>query len=303
VTRVGLAALGLTGAAALLWLLPRELDEPELRALLRGVARPATLLTLLAWTLFALAQLLRRAEWRDRLERLGRYARELHRGALEGGERVDAPIVVRAEHDGLPYRLVVRPEVRGVTHELWAWNSLLTFDLSRASLEARRRGVPHEPAGELELDQAVARLLDSHGQTRVTLGGGVLRAEAPLHDEALDPRALHSTLRALAVIARLVTRDMVSTPAAREGRAFAWTAAGGALRCPFCKDDLDPKALDVEACVACRTLHHGECLGDAGGCTVLGCSAAPTAKARAGRFASRDDRRGRGSSRFTAKDR
>ncbi len=291
-TRVGLAALVLTGAAALLWLLPPELDEPELRALLRGVARPATLFALLAWALCVAFQLLRRAAWRERLEQLARYARELHRGALEGGERPDAPIIVRAEHDGLPYRLVVRPEgVRGVTHELWAWNSLLTFDLARASLEARRRGEPRKPAGELELDQAVARLLDSHGQTRVTLGGGVLRAEAPFSDEALDPRALLSTLRSLAVIARLVTRDMVSTPAAREGRAFAWTAAGGALRCPFCKDDLDPKALDVEACAACRTLHHGECLGDAGGCTVLGCSAAPTPKERAGRFA--DDRRGR----------
>lgn len=292
-TRVGLAALALTAATALLWALPVELDEPELRALLRGLARPLTLLSLLAWAVFALFQLARRAAWRDRLERLGRYARELRRGALEGGERVDAPIVVRAEHDGLPYRLVVRPEgLRGVTHELWAWNSLLSFDLARASLQARQRGEPRRPAGELELDQAVARLLDAHGQTRVTLGGGVLRAEAPFDDAGLEPRALLSTLRALAVIARLVTRDMVSTPAAREGRAFAWTAAGGALRCPFCRDDLDPKGLDVEACAACRTLHHGECLGDAGGCTVLGCSAAPTAKERAGRHA--DDRRARG---------
>lgn len=290
-TRVGLAALALPLVAAALWLLPREVDDGELRALLRGLARPTTLLALLAWAVFALFQLLRRAAWRDRLEQLGRFARELRRGALEGGDRPDAPIIVRAEHDGLPYRLVVRPEgLRGVTHELWAWNSLLTFDLSRASLQARLRGEPRKPAGELELDQAVARLLDSHGQTRVTLGGGVLRAEAPFDDAALEPRALLSTLRALAVIARLVTRDMVATPAAREGRAFAWTAAGGALRCPFCKDDLDPKGLDVEACAACRTLHHGECLGDAGGCTVLGCTAAPSARERAGRHA--DDRDG-----------
>jgi hypothetical protein len=292
VTRVGLCALMLTLATTLLWLAPAELDEPELGALLRGVARPATLLALVAWALFAVVELLRRAAWRERLERLGRYARELRKGALEGGERPDAPIIVSAEHDGLPYRLVVRPEgSRGVTHELWAWNSILTFDLARQSLQARQRGGPRKPAGELELDQAVARLLDAHGQTRVTLGGGVLRAEAPFDDAALDPRALLSTLRALAVIARLVTRDMVSTPAAREGRAFAWTAAGGALRCPFCKDGLDPAAGDVEACAACRTLHHAECLGDAGGCTVLGCSAAPTAKERASRFADRPARR------------
>jgi hypothetical protein len=43
--------------------------------------------------------------------------------------------------------------------------------------------------------------------------------------------------------------------------------------CPFCHGPLAARA--QRACEACGTPHHDDCLGEHGGCTALGCRAAP----------------------------
>lgn len=71
---------------------------------------------------------------------------------------------------------------------------------------------------------------------------------------------------------RLVWRGVQSS-AARSGEGVSAasvqvTPREGA-RCPYCHDDLD--VAEAEPCPGCSTLHHRECLDEAGGCTVLGC--------------------------------
>jgi len=62
-----------------------------------------------------------------------------------------------------------------------------------------------------------------------------------------------------------------------KGRSFGWTGGSRtAVLCPYCREDLDltPAAADaLSACDRCRTLHHVECLAEAGGCTIFGCGA------------------------------
>jgi hypothetical protein len=46
-------------------------------------------------------------------------------------------------------------------------------------------------------------------------------------------------------------------------------APADAMRCPYCKGDLDPDL--AVACGGCGTPHHPACFGEHGACTVLGC--------------------------------
>ena len=67
-------------------------------------------------------------------------------------------------------------------------------------------------------------------------------------------------------------------------RICGWSCGGEAPRCPYCKDALDAAAPDAAACERCGTVHHRECLHEAGGCTVFGGgarTAASTGRARA----------------------
>ncbi len=56
---------------------------------------------------------------------------------------------------------------------------------------------------------------------------------------------------------------------------------GAEERCPYCRDGLRAGASDVTACPSCQTAHHSACLDELGGCTVLGCAAAPRGRERA----------------------
>lgn len=47
------------------------------------------------------------------------------------------------------------------------------------------------------------------------------------------------------------------------------------VRCPYCLDALELAA--AAECAACRTRLHADCRAAAGGCTTLGCAAAPPA--------------------------
>ena len=56
---------------------------------------------------------------------------------------------------------------------------------------------------------------------------------------------------------------------------FVWTGQAEHARCPYCRADLDLHAPGLTACPSCDTVHHGECFDEHGGCTLLGCGAAP----------------------------
>jgi hypothetical protein len=48
--------------------------------------------------------------------------------------------------------------------------------------------------------------------------------------------------------------------------------------CPFCRDSIN--AQQVQLCPGCGAPHHGECWSQNGGCTVYGCSGAPSEEPR-----------------------
>ena len=101
---------------------------------------------------------------------------------------------------------------------------------------------------------------------------------------AEDPRHPLTTARLLSRIASLCERvpvkPKVKITKLKERTPLAWTYGGKRARCPYCRDVVDIHGRDVDACVACATIHHKECLQEAGGCTVLGCSAAPNRRRR-----------------------
>ena len=97
-------------------------------------------------------------------------------------------------------------------------------------------------------------------------GGRLVVRGAP---EMVGTRELHRLLDALEVLANAFDRRS----AADLGLAgkFVWIGGGDrAARCPFCHDALDDPR-ELVACEGCRTLLHGECHAEHGGCPILGC--------------------------------
>lgn len=45
--------------------------------------------------------------------------------------------------------------------------------------------------------------------------------------------------------------------------------------CPYCRAPFEPGD-DITPCPACGTAHHADCFAENGGCTIFGCTAAPT---------------------------
>lgn len=45
----------------------------------------------------------------------------------------------------------------------------------------------------------------------------------------------------------------------------------GAIRCPYCHDQLQAAREELVECPGCHTVHHGACIAEIGRCTVLGC--------------------------------
>jgi hypothetical protein len=123
----------------------------------------------------------------------------------------------------------------------------------------------------------LAGLLERHDLDRVVVArdGRLSVAAAGRTLLGVRPAALLALLRDLAALAPLFERTTVRV---REREAFGFTRAGGALMCPFCRDALE--ATRAVACEGCATLHHDECLREAGGCTVFGCDAAPAPRER-----------------------
>lgn len=118
--------------------------------------------------------------------------------------------------------------------------------------------------------QAVEALLDRYDLEAVSVdedGWLTVAASSRVWFDVL-PWSLARLLRDLDALAGTLARREV-----RVG-VFAWAPGDAEARCPFCRDALEPTAPDARACEGCATLHHAECLTEAGGCTVLGCARA-----------------------------
>jgi hypothetical protein len=196
-------------------------------------------------------------------------------GALDGRRVI---LRVRAE-DGLRFEseveaphppcdlAVEHPDalVDVVNHALFGAKDRRVRGLKLQSLdEPAATRLLHGPAGDL-----LVELLAPNG--RVTIREGRVRHARPsgLRDEVED------LLRELRLLARIgAALEPAPEPSRRTRLRFAWIR--GDLLCPFCRDDLDPRADDAQACDACATVHHRECLEQAGGCTIFGCRGGPT---------------------------
>lgn len=258
---------------------------PDLR-LAAGVAAGV----LLAWRVVAGWRVARRvSRHRERVDALARFARSLHDGHLQAPGFFDSgAAVVVGVRRGRRVRLIVQREQ--VVLEAWVHHPAASFDLTRPALPdrlgravaravgptwrvRRQDGLPPGALERAEVERALRRLFVEHGVTRLALAGA-LRAERPLRDRDLDLDALDEAFDLLAQVAAPLDRQEVVVRAAR-GRSFAWTGGGGGLRCPYCRDGLSLDDERLAPCGACRTLHHVDCLDEAGGCTVMGCAGGP----------------------------
>lgn len=111
------------------------------------------------------------------------------------------------------------------------------------------------------------------------LGVDAMRLRAVRTQTMLDPKALRGAFEALHRIASYCERRPIASPKLKvraELKTYAWTYGGAGPRCPFCRDaiELEASSEDVAACEGCGTVHHAECLIEAGGCTVYGCARA-----------------------------
>lgn len=135
---------------------------------------------------------------------------------------------------------------------------------------------------QVELVRAIRHLMNRFDVHEVQLEQGTLRVERRVAvglsgQHTLHPDELRAVFRALFRVARLVSRQRVTVKVAerRLEPRFAWTGGGSSARCPYCRDEVDVEAADeaVVACGRCGTLHHRDCLDEAGGCTIFGCGA------------------------------
>lgn len=127
-------------------------------------------------------------------------------------------------------------------------------------------------SGEME------RLLDhvfGMGFDSIELRGERLSVTGTFGMSSMEPFELMRVFQQLNRMARLCERKQVEIKlsAAKATRRFGWTDGGHDVLCPYCRDTIplggggDP----VSACEHCNTVHHTECLEEAGGCVVFGC--------------------------------
>lgn len=133
--------------------------------------------------------------------------------------------------------------------------------------DLRDEGDPRRLGAQGGLLPALYELVCRPGVVSAWLANGVLTVqEGPSPQVDLD--AVVGTLQQAVIVARGCERRVLDVRV--RGvlvQGLAWTG-GAAARCPYCHDGLEG---ELATCEACRTIHHTDCLADAGGCTLLGC--------------------------------
>ncbi|HZU98594.1 MAG TPA: hypothetical protein VFF73_17955 [Planctomycetota bacterium] len=141
----------------------------------------------------------------------------------------------------------------------------LRFDVRRAEDERgelRDRLFSH--AGEA-LTDGLARLLYHLGADEVTARHGRLGVAIVARD--LVTERVRDVLEALIGVAGAYSRRPEIGALVER---YLWLD-GSSPRCPYCHVDIAEGEKDLTSCARCRTVHHGACFAEHGGCTLLGC--------------------------------
>jgi hypothetical protein len=118
-------------------------------------------------------------------------------------------------------------------------------------------------------EEALDALLNAHGFGSVNLTGTWLFVDQ--RTSSTGPTWLKTVLSRLVQVAKLCDRKQIKLKVLGEKIHFAWTGGGEDALCPYCRDGIHADDLELVACKACDTVHHRECLDEAGGCVVFGC--------------------------------
>lgn len=129
--------------------------------------------------------------------------------------------------------------------------------------------------GDRELERAVDCVLEDFDAVQVHFD----QLEAEQLARSYEPTHLLGLFRNLIRLAKLCERRRVKVKFLGSRARFAWTGGGETARCPYCRDDLKLEGPDVSACSRCDTLHHEECMEEAGGCTIFGCGGRASVRA------------------------
>ncbi len=198
------------------------------------------------------------------------HVRFVHRRKGQGGYTATA-FDVQVHHPAASFEV---DEASGLD-QLGRWLGLSAGGRLEDGLIARTRSLEGEVLLQArDVQAALRRVLALPGVDRVELKGEALYVEQRARAHV---RGLEEVLEALVELARVVGRsplpELSLRPRGGAARRFAWTGGGETARCPYCRDELDAAAPDAAACERCSTVHHRECLVEAGGCTVFGCGA------------------------------
>lgn len=143
-----------------------------------------------------------------------------------------------------------------------------TFRGDQAALRQLQRGQKGQDA---EVTRGLERAFNRHGLDQIELRRAEIRAE---HDAVWSANHFEDVLSSLVGLARSWGRRPIEVKvrgAVSASPHMAWTGGGTQPLCPFCRSDLGEEDAELAACPRCDTVHHAECLEEAGGCTVFGC--------------------------------
>jgi hypothetical protein len=134
---------------------------------------------------------------------------------------------------------------------------------------------------EPQAERALDALLGEHAFLQVGLYGRWVYVDKST--TVTDPDWLETVLSLLLQVAKLCDRTPIEVKVLGDAAHFAWTGGGQEALCPYCRDGIDPQALELAACEACDTVHHRACLDEAGGCVVFGCGGGKASASRRAR--------------------
>lgn len=163
----------------------------------------------------------------------------------------------------------------------WAATALFRdrarMDLARGLVEAghTERAIPllkrlgSDDSYADEAGYLVAQAYDRSGQPKLAL------ATYEAYLERYDRKKKHKgkwVVEARVRVDELRAELGVAAPGAEAAPAVRAQEAASKpeLRCPFCRDTLDPEGVTAE-CADCQTPHHASCFEEQGGCAVYGC--------------------------------